>query len=355
MFKQVALAFFIVFLFSVFVACGGNSDDDDSPSPSKNDNPGDGGSAPPTFSLTRTVRDHLSEIKAVAFSADSSKFVSGAVQSMGKEVILWNASTGAKIAEYDHSRDVTAIDFSADGKIILGDGTGDVYILSADLSSVIRSGTVHTAGTAVNAIAMGVVGGVDETTIATGGADNQTVFAGESLGGGWCDRNHGNVVRALDTGSANPTTQYHAAFAHDGTHDILIWRSGHCVPPSPSFKMSGHTATVVSLDYGAFGTLLASAASDQTIRIWNALNGEQVALKRSATAGVNYSSVAMSGDGRQVAGAGFPNRLDIYDVAGDRVQSFTPGVSAASVAFSPDGSKIAFSEGTNTAIHLYSE
>jgi WD40 repeat protein len=104
-----------------------------------------------------------------------------------------------------------------------------------------------------------------------------------------------------------------------------------------------HPSSVVSVAFSPDGTTLASASDDQTIRLWDVATGQQIGEPlQGHTSGV--LSVAFSSDGKTLVSASDDRAIRLWDVAtgqqiGEPLQGHTNRV--LSVAFSSDGKTLA--------------
>ena len=169
---------------------------------------------------------------------------------------------------------------------------------------------------------------------------------------------YNSAEASLDTGVSvlynADTTQIAAATR---SYNVIAW---DFVNGGDPIEMAGHTSTINDLAYSPDGSLIASASSDDSVRIWNAADGTEVAVITQAADDDlirDAYSVTFTPDGTglitghagilrfwDVASASQTNRVDM--VSSDRVDD---------IVFSPDGSQfIALSLDALNAVQLYS-
>jgi WD40 repeat protein/serine/threonine protein kinase len=119
---------------------------------------------------------------------------------------------------------------------------------------------------------------------------------------------------------------------------------------SDLLTLRGHSDAVHGVAYSPDGTRLASASADGTVKVWDAITGQELLTLRGHTGAVG--AVAYSPDGKQLASAS-DKTVRLWDAAtGQVIRTFlghAGGVS--SVAFSPDGRRL-ISGGNDSHSHV---
>jgi WD40 repeat protein/serine/threonine protein kinase len=119
-----------------------------------------------------------------------------------------------------------------------------------------------------------------------------------------------------------------------------------------TLDLAGHTLPVLGSIFSPDGKLLASTASDRTIRLWEAATGRPAGVMRGHR--VNVQRLAFSPDGRRLAsGSRYDeNAVRLWDVATAR--ELVPPLTGhrneiLGLAFSPDGLRVASASRDQTA------
>ena len=118
--------------------------------------------------------------------------------------------------------------------------------------------------------------------------------------------------------------------------------------------LNGHTNPVWSVAFSPDGQILASGATDNTVRLWQVENGSNFETFVDPTGWV--SNVVFSPDGQILASGDYDNTIYLWRVSdGSQLQAIKGPISTntiRSVAFSPDGMILA-SGATDSAIRLW--
>jgi cytochrome c len=102
--------------------------------------------------------------------------------------------------------------------------------------------------------------------------------------------------------------------------------------------LQGHAAPVVALAVSADGTMLASAAWDNTVRVWPVAGGEARVLEGHTQ---NVNGVAFTPDGKAVVSASYDLTLRIFPLDGAPATIITLPAPLSAVAVAPGGEIVA--------------
>ncbi|MEH2129769.1 MAG: ribosome assembly protein 4 [Nostoc sp.] len=151
---------------------------------------------------------------------------------------------------------------------------------------------------------------------------------------------HSDMVRRV---AYSPNGQQLASASSDNTIKIWDVSSGKLLK-----SLSGHSSPVNLVAYSPNGRQLASASSDKTIKIWDVSSGQLLKTLTGHSDTVN--SVAYSPNGQQLASASYDKTIKIWDVSSGKLLKSLTGHSSEvnSVAYSPNGQQLASASADKT-------
>lgn len=122
-----------------------------------------------------------------------------------------------------------------------------------------------------------------------------------------------------------------------GDHTIRIWDA---VTGEELASLRGHENSAQSLAFSSDGTRLASGSADRTVRVWNAAAWQEIACMRGHEMGV--LAVAFSPDGACLASASEDRTVRVWDPAtGAQLHCWRNDEGyARDLCFSPDGARL---------------
>ncbi|KAI0026611.1 quinon protein alcohol dehydrogenase-like superfamily [Vararia minispora EC-137] len=244
-----------------------------------------------TLTVGAPFRGHLVSVRAVAYSHDGRRIVSGAEDGA---ICIWDVYTGEAICEpiCSHSDHIHSVSFSPD----------DQHILSASHDKTLRLWNTET---------------------------------GQAVGEPF------HCSSPIWAAVYSPDGTRITSGCTDGT--VHIWDVG--TRKSIGEPLHVHSAGIASVSYSSNGSLIASGSHDNTIRIWNAHTGEAVGGPLHGHS-ASVRSVAFSPDSHYIVSGSYDSTVRIWKVeTGEQIEEVADDLQESrtavwSVACPPGGSYI---------------
>ena len=242
-----------------------------------------------------------------------------------------------------HTGVVFAVRFKDNNTLITGGGDDTLRAWNVTTGAQRWSRDV---GNPVNAVA---IPSHNPAFIAYGGPNNFNIRTRNATDGSWRGRvaGHTKIVHCL---AFKPNSYILASGSHDET--IKIWDLGDVNNMRHVRTLTGHTEGITSVAWSPDGSKLASASYDETIRIWNPNTGTTMTVLNDHT-GAIYS-VAWSGDGLLIAGAGTGKKAQIWNPdTGQTLRTISHEDYISSVVFHPNGQLLATGDYGDHKVQLW--
>ncbi|MDA1054578.1 MAG: WD40 repeat domain-containing protein [Planctomycetota bacterium] len=328
-----------------------------------------------TSAVVREFPKREKPVTAIALSPNNAVL---AIAEEGGRVVLFNMANGEEQGAFSgHAGSVHSIQFHPDNQQIFTAGVdGTVRHWRIPVASVPMNG--HTEPLSVLAGSHGgqwyVTGAADKTvrvwqaggqpvralaghlqpiTAVAVRTDDAQIASADAEGAIWLWNASSGAPEGTLWAPAAATT----AMAYDRANGSLItgdeqgWLRRWQLPPIAPTLGNGHTQPIRSVATTPDGKWIVSGSQDQTVRVWNAENGQAVrTLDAPGGLGGVVSSVAISVDGARVAAVSEAGQLAIWNLADGALQQRRTGTGGAmfDVAFLQGGLQVATLEADQT-------
>lgn len=295
---------------------------------------------------------HASRVTALTFSPDSQRLLSAADDG---GVVVWGVSGGDLIESIDRGqppmRDTLA-GFAANADLLLSpDEQG---------RSLVRLAGGAAQQHALQNLALPTPGpdAPPPNTISALDADSGLLAAADAgMGVRLWDLRSGQLVLQLRGGAEvfdqlalAPGGRWLAA-TYNTDHDALLWDLK--APRAAPRTLKGHGGVVRTLAFSADGALLATAAANRSVIVWDLARGQP--LYRMEAGGGLIEQMAFQPGGQRLAVGDVDGNVTVWNLlpgVTDRVVRRVHGGQVKSLAFSPDGHLLA-SGGDDAIVALW--
>ena len=283
--------------------------------------------------LQRTLSGHDGPVTAVAFSPNGARL---ATASSDNSIKLWDAATGQNyLTLTGHDSPVNDVVFTTDNAQVISAGeNGEIMLWNADTGNRIITRTGDSGP--IHALALSP----DGSQLATANDDNSVrVWDTETWETRFIAFGHENVVLDVDFNSDG--TQL-ASTGLDGR--IIFWnaRNGSSLNSiEPRFNDQGEVVTINAITFSPDDTLIATATSNNVVRLWNLETDKLVDTLAGHAATVN--DIAFDTTGDVIVTASADGTAKIWRVDSGQAIDTLPGHPGGvlSLAFNPDGQQVA--------------
>ena len=295
-----------------------------------------------TGAIRTTLQGHTNSVYGVAFSPDGSLLATASDDGTAR---IWDLTTGiTRTTVQGHTRLVHGVAFSPDGTLLAtasDDRTTRIWDLATSTTRTTLQG--HTAR--IRAVAFSP----DGSLLATAG-DDRTARIWDLATGPPILRGHTDLIRAV---AFSPDGSLLATASDDGTAriwDLTGQRTTRWLRrrDQATATLKGHTNSVYGVAFSPDGSLLATASTDGTARIWDLATCATRTTLQGHTSSIE--GVAFSPDGSLLATASTDWTARIWDLATGATRTILRGHTSSieGVAFSPGGTLLATASSDGT-------
>ncbi|MDJ0839023.1 MAG: CHAT domain-containing protein [Acidobacteriota bacterium] len=285
------------------------------------------------------LTDHAGPVTDVQYSADGKHLVTS---SNDRTVIIWdvydNGSVWLNKLLRGHAGDVLGAAFAPDGRIVASvslDKTMRLWDVRPTLTQPVlegHTGKVHGGGFTADGNTF--VSASSDKTLRTWSLNGETTS---------------KIIAELDSPGTSAAVTRDGAAAVAGGEDgtVYLWRE----ETGRTRSLKGHKGPVNDVVFSPDGSRLASASSDNTVKLWSAADPDQA--PQTLTGHTDHVlAVAFSPDGLTAASGSLDKSARLWDLEGKRAHRTLSGHTEGiyGIAFSPDGRYAATASLDHTAV-----
>jgi WD40 repeat protein/tRNA A-37 threonylcarbamoyl transferase component Bud32 len=287
-----------------------------------------------TVESSGVLRGHATFVYSVAYHPDGEHVASASWDGTAR---IWNVTTGRQTASFAHGDGaiVSSVAFQPSGKLLASRTRNAVFLWDVATGREVHRWKAPGGGWRDTRVTFNHRG----DRIASGLRDREIgIWDVESHAEVAVLRGSEMVVRDL---ACSPDDR---VIASVGDQHVRIWDAA---TGTPLHALAGHRDEGYAVAFNRDGTLLASGATDGTVRLWDTATWREIAVLAH---GSNVHGVAFSPNGTRLVSACADNSIRLWDVGTHQEVANLRGHGAYvhQAAFSPDGTRLVSASGDRT-------
>lgn len=252
---------------------------------------------------------------------------------------VWNLKTNELTLLYGHSNRVNSVNFSPDSNTLVSggvDNTVRLWDLSQQNPDTMELGSDEIINFDSN-----------HQTIAVR-QDDKTVKLRRLNGGELATLKETNlvfndVVSSPDGNSVVTAGNCQEPACSKARYLVQIWNANGTLRTN----LEGHSSWVEKVSFSPDGKMIASTSADNTVKLWDAKDGKNIATLKGHTGTVN--GVRFSPNGETIASTSADKTIRLWNLSGKELKTLDKhGDTVNSVSFSSDGKRIASASNDGT-------